>query len=78
MSSRGTRHGTLRERTGETDIIKLGAGSTRTLPWDVRADYAGHPTFPHDGTMKQLAGAGLAEGQQSAEADAAQPHIADT
>jgi hypothetical protein len=38
----------------EIDIIKLGVWNGRDLPWDVRAYYATHPTFPRDSTLKQL------------------------
>ena len=38
----------------EIDIIKLGVWDGCDLPWDVRAYYASHPTFPRDSTLKQL------------------------
>ena len=38
----------------EIDMIKLGVWNGRDLPWDVRAYYASHPTFPRDSTLKQL------------------------
>lgn len=39
---------------GRIDVIKLGVWEGRDLPWDVRAYYASHPTFPRDSTLRQL------------------------
>lgn len=40
--------------SGLIDVIKLGVWDGRDLPWDVRAYYASHPTFPRDSTLRQL------------------------
>lgn len=41
-------------QAGELAMIKLGVWPGQDLPWDVRAYFANHRTFPRDSTLKQL------------------------
>lgn len=46
--------GPCRGQAGELDVVKLGVWPGHDLPWDVRAYFGSHPSFPRDSTLKQL------------------------
>ncbi len=46
--------GSCQGQAGQIDIVKLGVWAGHDLPWDVRAYFACHRTFPRDSTLKQL------------------------
>jgi hypothetical protein len=46
--------GPMKDSPGTITMVKLGVWAGSDLPWDVRAYYEAHPTFPRSGTLQQL------------------------